>query len=434
MNKRIDVLKVCVFALLLTSGFCSASHALPVVSPMSAVPAIPEQYNCITCHLDMEDETITPPVNEWKESVHRTAGVMCHDCHGGNPADDDLAMDPDESGFTGKPEPQDIPELCAKCHADAKKMRQYNKRADQYALYSGSVHGRKLAKGDIEAPSCVSCHGKHKILRVKDPQSMVNRNMVIETCGGCHSDKAKFEKRRKPFNQLALYKKSRHYDLLSKGDLLVPTCVDCHGNHGVLSTKSERVRTVCFKCHGQQAEAYKQSPHFKAYKEEGEPLCFTCHNNHDVEKPGVAKFSGENDNDCIGCHDEKSKAYLTGIEIQSALTSTISALQEGGTALADLKENGHGGFETSSLEEKIAKAHENLTELHSTTHGLNVETIKKDSEKIIQSSQSVSNKVASFWAEIKTRHRGLAVAWIVFLGFGYSLFTWSRVVDKQRDE
>ncbi|HEB71242.1 MAG TPA: hypothetical protein ENI77_01305 [Nitrospirae bacterium] len=397
----------------------------PPASLSGVMPRIPENYNCITCHEDLDDETLTPPVNGWKESAHREAGVGCADCHGGDPLDEDNAMSK-EAGFIGKPATIDIPALCSKCHSNAKMMRPYNQRSDQYGLYSGSVHGRKLLSGDEEAPTCVSCHGKHKILRVKDPNSRVFRKNIPETCGVCHSKKEVFEKRRKPFNQLALYKKSWHYEKFSNGDLLVPTCVDCHGNHGVISSKSRRTQTVCFNCHSSQTDYYKASPHWDAYQKQGEPVCLNCHNYHDIMKPTIAKFTGDKDSDCVGCHDESGNAYKTGVKIQEVMKSTISSFVSASAKLKYFKDNARGGFETSGLTEKIGKAAEQIENLNALTHKLDISAVKRESDKITRISDSVSASIAYMWEEIKTRKIGLVTAWIVFIGFTFTLWMKSK--------
>ncbi len=408
----------------------SGADAVGVEEAAHSKIDIPENYNCVNCHTDMEDETLTPPVNEWKESVHAEVGIKCHDCHGGDPVDEDMAMDPD-IGFIGKPAVADIPALCAKCHSDSKMMRAYNQRADQFDLYSGSVHGRKVKGGDEEAPTCVSCHGKHKILRVKDPNSAVFRTNIPNMCGECHSQEAIFKKRRKPFDQLALYQESKHYKLVSEGDALAPTCVDCHGNHGIVPPSSDRVQTVCFKCHSSQAEYYKESPHWAVYKKEGEPVCLHCHNNHDVEHPTVDKFTGDNDNDCIGCHDSSEPAYQLGVEMQSAMRSTVDAVTKASTDLSNFEENAHGGFEVTELLANMEKTEEGLKELTALTHKLDVEAVKKQTEGLIVSANEVEKEVASMWSEIKTRKVGLFLAWIVFLGFAGSLWFKSKQYEHR---
>lgn len=425
-----------------------AALALPVFVVLAILPAaaespqpeagagaqaanIPENYNCINCHRDLEDERLTPPVNDWMESVHREVGVRCADCHGGAPFNDDLVKDP-SAGFIGKPATRDIPSLCAKCHADAVAMRAYNQRSDQFALYQGSVHGKALGRGDSAAPTCISCHGKHKILRVKDPNALVNRQNVPQTCGGCHADQKLLGRRRMPTNQLALYQQSWHYEKFKAGDLLVPTCVDCHSNHGVLRPSSGRVRTVCFNCHNAQAENYKSSAHWKAYKNQGEPVCLHCHGSHAITRPTLDKFTGQGDADCAACHAEDSRAYLVGKEIQTVMASTVGAVDAAGSALDDFRRNAHGGFEISALTERMQKTGERLKELNALTHRLDPAAVKKESEEMLKTAQAVSAEVDSMWAEIKTRQIGLAVAWVIFLGFGGALWMKAKALDRQR--
>ncbi|MDH5511165.1 MAG: cytochrome c3 family protein, partial [Nitrospinota bacterium] len=363
---------------------------------------------------------------------HFEAGIMCADCHGGNPADEENAMEPSE-GFVGKPEPKDIPKFCSKCHSDAKMMRAFNQRSDQYDLYAGSVHGRKHSAGDEAAPTCVSCHGKHKILRVKDPKSTVHRNNLPQTCGGCHAKKEVFGPRKKPHNQLDLYKKSWHYEKFSQGDLLVPTCMDCHGNHGILPARSERTQTVCFNCHSAQAENYKASGHWAAFKKQGEPACLHCHKNHDVTRPTVAKFNGKGDSDCIACHEEGSPAYTAGLEIQSLMKSTINAVETASEEMADFKDNAHGGFEIGGIEERLEKAKTGLAELRVLTHKMDLESLKKESETVLTQAADISEDIHTMLAEIKTRKIGLVGAWFVFLGLMYSIWLMGKAFERKED-
>ncbi len=421
------------------------AFALPA-APVSGVSPIPDDYNCITCHMDMTGgeplESLDPdmarivrPVVDWQESVHREVGVLCVDCHGGDPTDMGIAMDPDEGGFKGKPAKADIPALCGKCHGDARLMRKYNQRSDQLSLYTGSIHGiALLKKGDGEAASCTDCHGQHKILRVKDPKSTVNRANVAETCGECHSKKDVFEHRGIKSDQLERYKKSWHYQRFSEGDLLVPTCVDCHSNHAISRAATERTQTVCFKCHAENAEYYKASPHWQAYKRDGEPVCLHCHGAHDILRPETARFTGEGDRDCIACHDTDSDAYKTGVAIAEALKSVNTAVAEATAGLEELESDGHGGFETSSLAEAATKARESVKSIRSLSHKLDAEAVKKDAEPVIAAAQGVSEQVSKFWSEIGVRKTGLVIAWLIFLGLAGALWLWTKAVEKDRDD
>lgn len=431
------------FSALAVFMFCAANlFSQPAQAEQSATPPpavsvikqqTPQEYNCINCHKAIEDERLTPPVADWQESAHAQAGVKCADCHGGDPFNDDLAMDP-SAGYIGKPKPADIPKLCSKCHSDPKKMRLHNLRTDQFSLYSDSVHGRKALAGDEGAPTCVSCHGKHKILKVKDPNSLVARKNIPDTCGSCHAKKEIFEKRGRRFDQLEMYKKSRHYELFSKGDLLAPTCFDCHGNHGVQPVNTERTQTVCFTCHTRQAEYYKASKHWTAWQKNGEPVCRHCHSNHDVTRPTPAKFTGEGDNDCSGCHDEKSPQYAKGKEMQQVVSSSVLAVESASKALDEFEKSAHGGFEMGDIKEKMDKAREGVKELHTLTHKMDIEALKKQSEGLLQVSRLVSDSVTKMRAEVKVRWIALVVAWTVFIAFMAALWLKSKQIDRSREE
>lgn len=431
------VLALAVFMFYTAVPFARAADTQQAAAPAAVQPIAQQQpsaeYNCIVCHAEMEDERVKTPVTDWQESAHAQAGVKCADCHGGDPVNVDLAMEP-SAGFIGKPKPIDIPKLCAKCHSDTKKMRVHNLRSDQFALYSDSVHGRKALAGDADAPTCVSCHGKHKILKVKDPNSMVARKNIPETCGSCHSKKEIFEKRGQKSNQLEMYKKSRHHELFAKGDLLAPTCFDCHGNHAVQPVNTERTQTVCFTCHTKQAEYYKASKHWDAWQKKGEPVCRHCHSNHDVARPTPAKFTGEGDNDCSACHDEKSPQYATGKQIQQVVMSAVSAAQSAGDSLDEFEKSAHGGFEMGDIREKMDKAREGVKELHTLTHKMDLDALKKKSEALMQVSRMVSDAVSKMRTEVKTRRIGLVAACAILIGFMAMLWLKSRQVDKARDD
>ena len=49
-------------------------------------------------------------------------------------------------------------------------MKHFNpsERVDQLAEYRTSGHGKTLLRGDESVATCVSCHGAHGILPVKD--------------------------------------------------------------------------------------------------------------------------------------------------------------------------------------------------------------------------------------------------------------------------
>lgn len=125
--------------------------------------AAAEDTVCVQCHGGLDGE-LGAPVEQWKGSVHAANGISCHDCHGGDPTDFELAMLP-ESGFIGVPEYAEVPDFCGRCHVGVKED------------YLASAHGQALEMGGAQ---CVVCHENHAIqLATSD---LINEN----SCSRCH--------------------------------------------------------------------------------------------------------------------------------------------------------------------------------------------------------------------------------------------------------
>ncbi|MFN3739763.1 MAG: multiheme c-type cytochrome [Thermodesulfovibrionales bacterium] len=129
----------------------------------------PEKSNvCIDCH---RSEIMRPDLrkipSEWRQSWHSENNISCHDCHGGDPEDEKMAMSP-ERGFIGKPKHEAVPEFCGRCH----------KGILEHYLKSG--HGRSLRKTG-HAPTCVTCHGSHLIKKASI--DIINEKLCIR----CHT-------------------------------------------------------------------------------------------------------------------------------------------------------------------------------------------------------------------------------------------------------
>jgi nitrate/TMAO reductase-like tetraheme cytochrome c subunit len=122
-----------------------------------------EETVCIQCHGGL-DGLLAEPVGQWQTSVHAANGISCHDCHGGDPTDYEMAMTP-ERGFVGVPEYNEVPEFCGKCHLGVK---------DDYLA---SAHGQALDAGGAQ---CVICHENHAI-------QLANIDLINQdSCSRCH--------------------------------------------------------------------------------------------------------------------------------------------------------------------------------------------------------------------------------------------------------
>jgi len=394
-----------------------------------------QENSCLQCHAKLEGRLHTP-VEGWKKSVHKEVGVFCQDCHGGDPSARDIRQAKAETaGYIGKPQTKDIPALCAKCHADIKRMRQYNIRTDQYAEYLTSIHGKLLIeKGDTRVATCVSCHGTHEIRRKRDPLATVFHTRVPETCGKCHSDQERMKPYNIPTNQLALYKESYHGQILygkipDKNPALAPNCATCHGIHGATPPGVTEVPNVCGNCHSVTANAFRESPHYIAMEETGMPRCIDCHGNHRIVYPSLTMFEGGEEGHCGMCHDESDEeTYGRGQRIKEALASAQEAIERGERLAEEIEKAGRN---IDDILTTLDKAHNEIVQATILTHTLNIKKIEKLTESIVARIEGINQVAEQVRHDLKIRRRALAFfsAWI-FIAAGL-LYAKHRSLSKQ---
>jgi predicted CXXCH cytochrome family protein len=169
---------------------------------------------CVDCHGSHDISRPTEPrarisktcagchaqVNQiYLGSVHgrgRAAGnqdvPVCTDCHRAH----DIA-DPRDGSLALR-----TPEVCGRCHTDAKLMARYGLSPKVVDTYLKDFHGMSSTlsrghagkngngngKGKPLAAVCTDCHGVHDIAKVKDPSSPVVRANLVKTCRKCHPD------------------------------------------------------------------------------------------------------------------------------------------------------------------------------------------------------------------------------------------------------
>lgn len=191
---------------------------------------------CASCHAD--EKKMRPynlPVDQY--ALYQMSGhgerlkkgdtqvAVCSDCHG---AHDILApTDPASRVFTSN-----IPRTCGRCHGDTTLVKARG-IPNTFALYENSTHGKELHdKGNMGAPTCVSCHGVHGAA----PPEIGDINKV---CGRCHTAERRW------------FLAGPHKDAMKSKDL--GECSSCHNAHDVQPTKSERLGTQCIECHAQDS-------------------------------------------------------------------------------------------------------------------------------------------------------------------------------------
>ncbi len=192
--------------------------------------------------------------------------------------------------------------------------------------------------------SCAGCHGGdptadfgHDFVKEwpeKDRQK--NRAWVVQFCARCHSDPKMMHEFNPslPTDQLAKFKDSPHgRTLLEQHDDRAPSCVSCHGVHGIRPAKdpqskvyAQRVPETCGACHADpkimagftlpdgsplptnQLAEYRDSVHGRALLVRGDlgaPACNTCHGNHAASPPGVTQVSRS----CSLCHSANASLF-----------------------------------------------------------------------------------------------------------------------------
>lgn len=243
------------------------------------------------------------------DSVHG-AEVSCQDCHR-----DQKKHPHDPANYLNARDFRvAMSKTCNRCHYA------------HFTRLEESVHQKQLAKGDVDAPTCVDCHGAHDIQK---PGSL--RAGVSERCGSCHEDVVK------------KYAASVHGAALAKGDSDVPVCTDCHGAHKIEDPEAQKFHAgsylICARCH---ADAEKMKRHNlnpdvlstflddfhgssnRLYTEVGyvpeAPVatCGDCHGVHDIQpfshEGAASDVRGRVSETCRKCHadapDDFADAWL----------------------------------------------------------------------------------------------------------------------------
>lgn len=177
--------------------------------------------------VDQESEYFTSMHGKRLQSgdQHVATCISCHSTHNIRAVSDPLS-----SVYA-----TNVAETCAKCHANADYMREYQIPTDQYANYKTSVHAAALyERQDVSAPTCNDCHGNHGAT----PPGVAS---VANVCGQCHG------------RQSELFQASPHKRVFDERQ--IGECIGCHSNHGIKKPSDLMLGvaegSVCIKCHKQ---------------------------------------------------------------------------------------------------------------------------------------------------------------------------------------
>jgi predicted CXXCH cytochrome family protein len=234
-------------------------------------------------------------------SVHGTnnpqGALGCVDCHGANkfPHDDPLPATVRQYTLSAN-------QICTTCHEE------------HITALIDSVHAEGLARGNERAATCVDCHGAHDVKPVKD-----HPEVAAQVCATCH------------ISIFAEYRESIHGEaLLARNDTNAPTCITCHGVHGInqptLAQARNRSPELCAECHADKElmEKYNITTNvFDSYLNDfhgttlalfsqrdtdvasNKAVCYDCHGVHNITPADNSKSQVAKQNllaTCQQCH------------------------------------------------------------------------------------------------------------------------------------
>lgn len=141
---------------------CVTCHnfAEPYQTGMSLDP-VRMSTQCGSCHYQAW--------SDYQGSVHagNNMGTNCATCHGSHA----ITKVQDAASPMNA---QNQVQSCGNCHQQAA------------AQYKESFHGKAVALGSTQSPSCAGCHGAHKILSSQNPVAVTSAQQAPALCAKCH--------------------------------------------------------------------------------------------------------------------------------------------------------------------------------------------------------------------------------------------------------
>jgi hypothetical protein len=274
---------------------CHSAHAIAHISGGN-VSKSEEQY-CLRCHASEkhmsfkngEVVSIQVKVSELRDSPHKNVG--CSDCHFGFSADEH----PRRLFRSSRQYSLASSEICRRCHYDM-----YSKSAE-------SVHYAMLSAGNLEAPTCIDCHGGHAVSSLGS-----NRLGIVQKCKTCH-------------NQVyEVFARSVHGSALFKeNNKDVPICIDCHSSHSIKDATTSKFREsipdTCSKCHSNATIMGKyglSTDVVKTYLADFHGVTLSLYQNE--QKAGQNRYQPDRPmavcTDCHGTHDIVSVTGAGGVQ------------------------------------------------------------------------------------------------------------------------
>ena len=300
MKKRILAIitvPISIFLILALIQFKTSGLSAQTKTPVPAITVSAESKACLECH---GDKNIAEKLSG---SLHKK--LECVQCHAG-------ANNKANAHYDGGPKPKLV---CDNCHGKV-----------LLTFYANDIHGKAYKNKNPLAPWCNDCHGGHDIVPIESKNSHLNHLQQPKTCGKCHNkEKTKKQEGISKKKLPDMYMESVHWTAV-KGGKSAATCSDCHGNHNILpasnpdsSTSKIKILDTCGKCHPKEVEVYTSGSHGSSLLKGNMdvPTCVLCHGDHDTMSLRI-QASGKRDyaatQICMWCHGNKRMMARYGLD------------------------------------------------------------------------------------------------------------------------
>ncbi len=265
---------------------------------------------------------------------------------------------------------------CVECHEDAVKLPHAARleravcatacHAPESEAYRSGVHFEALTKKEPLAPTCVSCHGGHEILKATDRHAPQNKLNSLHLCGDCHKKHTPTAQTPDAAARVSDYLDSTHARALTKAGVpAAATCSDCHSPHAVRRAADPasmvnraNIPQTCGKCHVGVVETYATSVHGKKHAEKNEKaaVCTDCHAAHQITLASSPKFMLDVINECGRCHDSAdASGERVGTYYQTYANSYHGQVTRLGTTRAARCSDCHGSHDIKALSDPTSR-------------------------------------------------------------------------------
>ncbi|MEI6166027.1 MAG: cytochrome b/b6 domain-containing protein [bacterium] len=221
------------------SNTCTSCH-----TDITEVPHpdkfIARPVTCATCHTNAVQSYTSGP-HGLARKAGNTNAATCADCHGKH--------DVIPARMSASPLSHDqLMTTCGKCHTQA------------VGIFKDSIHGKALARGIRDAPTCTDCHSDHQMSSLKTASVL---KVAVDVCSRCHASERFNARNNLSSDRVTTFFASYHGMSAKLGSSQSANCVSCHGAHNVLpssdpksSVNKANMVNTCRKCHPEANENF----------------------------------------------------------------------------------------------------------------------------------------------------------------------------------